>query len=159
LRDPGLYVVELASTRLGGALLGTSAPVYVPTAALVTNLSVHLKWGREASLVWVSALDSAQPVGGARVSVTDCTGKTLATATSDADGVAPFAALPWDDALPSCDLEWPENFYDYRQIQALRGLSGGLLVIAEAGADFGLVHSSWDEGIEPFRFDLPSAAW
>ena len=42
LGEPGLYVVELASTRLGAALLGTPGPLYVPTAALVTNLSVHL---------------------------------------------------------------------------------------------------------------------
>ena len=75
LGKPGLYVVELASMRLGAALLGTPAPVYVPTAALVTNLSVHLKWGREASLVWVTTLDGARPVAGARVSVTDCTGR------------------------------------------------------------------------------------
>ena len=159
LGEPGLYVVELASMRLGAALLGTPAPVYVPTAALVTNLSVHLKWGREASLVWVTTLDGARPVAGARVSVTDCTGKTLAAGTTDADGLARFARLPWDDALPACDLQWPENFFDWRQIQPLRGLSGGLLVLAESGDDLGMVHSSWDQGIESFRFDLPSESY
>ncbi|HJW70094.1 MAG TPA: MG2 domain-containing protein, partial [Candidatus Binatia bacterium] len=159
LGDPGLYVVELASTRLGAALLGTPAPVYVPAAALVTNLSVHLKWGREASLVWVTTLDSARPVAGARVSVSDCTGKRLAGGTTDTDGLARFAALPGDDALPSCNLEWPEDFWDWRQIQPLRGLSGGLLVMAESGDDLGLVHSSWDQGIETFRFDLPSESY
>jgi len=159
LGEPGLYVVELASLRLGAALLGTPAPVYVPTAALVTNLSVHLKWGREASLVWVTTLDGARPVAGARVSVTDCTGKTVAAGTTDTDGVARFARLPWDDALPACDLQWPENFFDWRQIQPLRGLSGGLLVLAESGNDLGMVHSSWDQGIESFRFDLPSESY
>jgi uncharacterized protein YfaS (alpha-2-macroglobulin family) len=159
LGEPGLYVVELASTRLGAALLDTAAPVYVPTAALVTNLSVHLKWGREASLVWVTTLDGAQPVAGARVSVTDCTGKQLAAGATDANGLARFARLPWDDALPACDLQWPEDFFDWRQIQPLRGLSGGLLVLAESGNDLGLVHSSWDQGIESFRFDLPSESF
>ncbi len=159
LGEPGLYVVELASTRLGSALLGMPAPLYVPTAALVTNLSVHFQWGRESSLVWVTTLDAAEPVTGARVSVTDCTGKVLASAATDADGLARFANLAEEAALPSCSLEWPENFFDWRQIRALRGLSGGLLVVAEAGADAGLVHSSWDQGIEPFRFDLPSGSW
>jgi alpha-2-macroglobulin len=159
LGEPGLYVVELASTRLGAALLDTPAPIYVPTAALVTNLSVHLKWGRESSLVWVTTLDGARPVAGAHVSVTDCTGKTVAGGTTDPDGLARFPALPREDALPTCELEWPENFYDWRQIQPLRGLSGGLLVLAESGGDLGLVHSSWDQGIETFRFDLPSEAW
>jgi hypothetical protein len=51
LEDPGLYVVELESSNLGQALLGKSAPLYVPTAALVTNLSVHFKRGRESSLI------------------------------------------------------------------------------------------------------------
>jgi len=50
LKDPGLYIVELESAILGEALLGISQPMYVPTAALVTNLSVHFKWGRESSL-------------------------------------------------------------------------------------------------------------
>jgi uncharacterized protein YfaS (alpha-2-macroglobulin family) len=159
LGDPGLYVVELASTRLGSALLGAAAPLYVPTAALVTNLAVHLKWGRESSLVWVTTLDAAEPVADARVTVTDCTGKALARATTDADGLARITDLPADDALPSCPLEWPEHFFDWRQIVALRGLSGGLLVLAESGDDLGLVHSSWDQGIEPFRFDLPSGFW
>ena len=27
--------------------LGSQKPMYVPTAALVTNLSAHFKWGRE----------------------------------------------------------------------------------------------------------------
>src|SRR5262249_24953573 len=143
LGEPGLYVVELASTRVGAALLDTPAPVYVPTAALVTNLSVHLKWGRESSLVWVTTLDGARPVAGARVSVTDCTGKMVAGGATDTDGLARFPALPRDDALPACELEWPENFYDWRQIQPPRGLSGGLLVLAESGGGLGLVHSSW----------------
>src|SRR5262245_28759828 len=42
LGDPGFYVVELASPRLGAALLGEDRPRYVATAALVTNLAVHL---------------------------------------------------------------------------------------------------------------------
>jgi hypothetical protein len=45
-RRPGFYVVELASPRLGAALLGKPQPMYVPAAALVTNLGVHFKWGR-----------------------------------------------------------------------------------------------------------------
>ncbi len=57
LRDPGFYVVELASPRLGAALLGDKRPRYVATTALVTNMAVHLKWGREDSLVWVTRLD------------------------------------------------------------------------------------------------------
>jgi uncharacterized protein YfaS (alpha-2-macroglobulin family) len=159
LGAPGLYVVELASQRLGEALTGAPGPLYVPTAALVTNLSVHLQWGRESSLVWVTSLDAAAPVAGARVSVSDCAGTVRATGTTDADGLVRFAALPDEAALPTCALEWPDPFFDWRQVQALRNLDGGLFVIAESGADAGMVHSSWDRGIEPFRFDLPPPSW
>ena len=41
-----------------------SKPVYhVSTAALVTNLAVHFKQGRESSLVWVTALDTRHAGG------------------------------------------------------------------------------------------------
>ena len=68
LKQPGFYVVELASPKLGDALLAEpsssgSKPVYhVSTAALVTNLAVHFKQGRESSLVWVTTLDTGLPV-------------------------------------------------------------------------------------------------
>jgi len=44
LKKPGLYVVELESAILGASLLDPPRPMFVPTAALVTNLSVHFKW-------------------------------------------------------------------------------------------------------------------
>ena len=45
LKKAGFYLVEFASPRLGKALLGKDAPMYVPAGALVTNLSVHFKTG------------------------------------------------------------------------------------------------------------------
>src|SRR5262249_20937670 len=159
LAGPGLDGVGLRSAQLGSAPLGKPATVFAPAAALVTNLSVHFKWGRESSLAWVTTLDEARPVAGASVSIADCTGAAVAKAVTDANGVARFAALPTDDALPSCDLTWPEHFFDWRQVRALRGLDRGLLVMAEHEGDLGLVHSSWDDGIEPFRFGLPFEPW
>jgi len=102
LAGPGFYVVELSSPRLGAALLGKRAPMYVPAAALVTNLAVHLKWGVAGSLVWVTALDSARPVEGAHVTVHDCAGKALWTGRTDARGLARIDALPARDGLPNC---------------------------------------------------------
>ncbi len=74
LGKPGLYIVELKSARLGSVLLGKNAPMYVPTAALVTNLSVHFKQGAANSLVWVTTLEDARPVAGAAVAIADCHG-------------------------------------------------------------------------------------
>ena len=87
-KKPGLYIVELESTILGTSLLGSPSPMYVPTAVLVTNLSVHFKWGRESSLVWVTTLDTGEPVKEAMVTVKDCQEKILWKGKTDANGIA-----------------------------------------------------------------------
>ena len=137
-KRPGFYVVELESQKLGEALLGRKAPMYVPTAALVTNMSVHLKWGREASLVWVTALDSGRPVADAAVTVADCQGRTLWSGKTGADGTA-RPAIPVENALETC-----------------RDRAGArLIVMARRGDDLSFVLDTWSEGIEPWRFQLP----
>jgi hypothetical protein len=67
---------------LGAALLderyGAQRKMYVRTAALVTNLAVHFKLGRERAMAWVTSLDKGKPVAGAQVQVSDCAGKPVA---------------------------------------------------------------------------------
>ena len=140
LTRPGFYVVELASPTLGNALLGRNVPRYVAAGALVTNMAVHFKWGRESSLAWVTALDTGKPVSGAAVRVTDsCSGKTLATGTSDAQGrVAVGGALVDPETYGSCTSSTPP-----------------LMISARAGDDFSFTMTSWGEGIRPYDFDLP----
>ena len=79
---PGFHVLEVASPVLGASLLapehGAGRTMYVRTSALVTNLAVHFKLGRENALAWVTTLDRGQPVAGAAVQVSDCNGKLLA---------------------------------------------------------------------------------
>ena len=143
LTRPGFYVVEMASPQLGAALLGRNAPRYVASAALVTNLSVHFKWGRGASLAWVTTLDGAKPVGGADIRVTDsCDGKTIATGRTDAKGALMFTSgLPDPETYGSC----PEDG------------SGAhpLMISARKDGDFSFTLTDWGEGIRPFDFDLP----
>jgi len=155
LGRPGLYIVELESARLGQSLLEKPGPMYVPTAALVTNLAVHFKWGAENALVWVTALDSGRPVAGARVTIQDCAGAVRWRGETDTEGIARVKALPARAAAPRCPEIRPGN--DYEQSRALRDTNDGLLVIAQTPDDLGLVHSSWDEGIQPWRFNLPIA--
>ncbi len=170
LKEPGLYVVEMESRILGSALLGESAdshgalqkrPVYVPTAALVTNLGVHFKQGRESSLVWVTALDIAKPVGDASVSIRDCSGKQIWSGKTDAQGIARISKpLPDQSHLPSCPFT-PDNdtYYDSPQLRALDGIRGGMFVFAKKEADMSFVHSSWNEGIEAWRYSLPGGSY
>ena len=141
LEKPGLYVVELASPRLGATLFGKPGTYFAQAMALVTNLGVHLKWGRESSLVWVTALDSGAPVANAAVSIKDCAGKTWWEGRSDPHGIASIERpLPRPADLPRC--EWN---------------SEGLIASARLGDDIGMVTSEWNEGIANWQFHLPSA--
>jgi len=79
--------------------------MYVPTAVLVTNLSVHFKWSRESSLVWVTTLDSAEPVKEAVVTVRDCQEKVLWKGKTDASGIARIEGLCLP-IFPSVPIRW-----------------------------------------------------
>ncbi|MGI8785636.1 MAG: alpha-2-macroglobulin family protein [Acidobacteriota bacterium] len=142
LKDPGFYVVELKSEILGASLLGKPGPMFVPTTALVTNLSIHLKTGIESSLVWVTALDTGKPSGDTLVTISDCGGGVLWSGRTDARGVVLPGKLPAREAARRCSMR--------------STLDGGLLVTAQLGEDFSFLHSSWDEGIEAWRFQLPT---
>ncbi len=140
LGGPGLHVVELASPRLGRSLLGADRPRYVATAALVTNLAVHFKWGRESSVAWVTRLDDGKPVAGATVTVTGaCDGTLRWSGTTDRDGVARIGqSLGEPTTASGCDY-LPQR---------------PLIAMAQVGEDFSFALSSWTEGITPYDFGL-----
>ncbi|MEP6785362.1 MAG: MG2 domain-containing protein, partial [Sphingomonadales bacterium] len=142
LAKPGFYIVELASPILGKALLGRDATRYVTAGALVTNMAVHFKWGREGSLAWVTALDSGKVVAGADVRITDsCSGQVLARGKSDAEGrLLVKSGLPQPETYGSCN----EN-----------STAHPLMVSARAGDDFSFMMTEWGQGIRPYDFDLP----
>lgn len=160
LKKPGMHIVELESPLLGAALLEKARPMYVSSAALVTNMSAHLKWGRESSLVWVTSLDKGTPVAGAEVHIRDCKGTLHWQGKTDSDGIARVRKkLP--DNLPYCrdkeQGEKNEDYYTDNNEPMLQGIDGGLFVFARKKDDLTFVHSSWDKGIESWRFHLPWA--
>ncbi|HTR61458.1 MAG TPA: MG2 domain-containing protein, partial [Candidatus Binataceae bacterium] len=161
LKARGLFVVELKSEKLGAALLGENKPMYVPTSALVTNLAVHFKQGRANSLIWVTELENARPVSGAEVAIADCNGAQIWSGSTDSRGIALVPKLPALDNPPNCnsdsgaDTDRETDYYS-DQTDALRDLSGGVLVTARHHGDFSFVHSSWKNGIESWRFHLPT---
>lgn len=140
LKEPGFYVVELESEKLGNSLLEKGGKMYVPTSALVTNMGVHFKWGREASIVWVTSLNEGKPVPGANVSVRDCKNNKLAEGATDSNGLFKLKGIT-RDKVNNCSYT---SNYD-----------SGLIVIAEKDNDLSFVHSSWENGIESWRFNLP----
>ncbi|MEP6942615.1 MAG: alpha-2-macroglobulin family protein [Betaproteobacteria bacterium] len=138
LPKPGFYVVELASPKLGAALLAQKRPYYVRSSALVTNLGVHFKLGRESSLAWVTHLDDATPAPNARVTVRDCFGHLHWEGRADGNGIARIPVQ-----LP------PDAFDCHSQY-------GGYYVIARADGDTAFTFSAWGEGISPWRFNVPT---
>lgn len=146
LAEPGYHVVELRSPRLGQALLDKTAPMFVRTGVLVTNLGVHFKWSRENSLVWVTSLDRGLPVADAEVVVHDCAGKPLWGGRTDAQG----------RALVQQALEPPS--WDDRRCVAERGffVTAHKADAAGGATDMAFVFSNWNRGIEPWRFNLPT---
>jgi uncharacterized protein YfaS (alpha-2-macroglobulin family) len=139
LAEPGYHVVEIESLRLGQALLDKRAPMYVRTGVLVTNLGVHFKHGRENSVVWVTTLDRGEPVAGAEVVVHDCNGRSLWSGRSDASGLAVVARV--------LDAEPPHCAADSGYFVTARNAATG---------DVAFVFSSWQKGIEPWRFHVPT---
>ncbi len=138
LPQRGYHVVEVESRVLGEALLAAKAPMYARTGTLVTNLGVHFKRGRSSSLVWVTSLDRARPVAGAKVAVNDCKGQVLWNGTTDAQGIARIDR-GFEDAN---DSVCPNT--------------DGLFVTARSSDDLSFVFSRWNRGIEPWRFNISS---
>jgi alpha-2-macroglobulin len=142
LPEPGYHVVEIESARLGESLLDKKAPMFVRTGALVTNLGVHFKLGRENSVVWVTTLDRGLSVAGADVVVNDCNGVKLWAGQTDAQGIA-RAAQAFDTRFESCAAD------------------SGLFVTARKAdakgvTDTAFVFSSWQKGVEAWRFNVPT---
>ena len=144
LKTAGFHVLEVASPRLGEALMAKQQPYHVRATALVTNLAVHFKLGRESSLVWVSALDSGRPVEGVDIAVRDCGGAIHAQGKTDRNGLLRIAeALPDVNTLPGCLNTWDRQYY----------------VTAYKDGDFSFVLSNWNEGISSWRFNLYNNRW
>src|SRR5450830_922632 len=146
LKDAGFYVVELESPKLGASLLGKPVPMYVRTSALVTNLSVHVKLGRENGAVWVTTLDTAKPVAGADIRVSNCKGEELWRDATNANGVAMIAHALVDVCATN---EGPDGSINGLFVSARKRDDKGL-------ADMAFALSSWNEGIESWRFNLPT---
>ncbi len=146
---PGFHVVEIASQKLGRALLdeklGKDRTMYVRSSALVTNLGVHFKLGRENALAWVTTLDKGQPVAGASVRVSDCQGNEIAQGSTDAKGIAKLTGI--SPRAPECGGGDDKGYF-------VSARHAG----ADSVQDMAFTWSSWQKDIEPWRFNLPTSS-
>ncbi|MFC4159330.1 alpha-2-macroglobulin family protein [Chitinimonas lacunae] len=133
LTGPGLHIIEVESQRLGRKLLERDPTMYVASAALHTNLAVHFRAGNDESLVWVTTLDQGWLVNDAAVAIYNCNGKQLASGRTNKQGVWLYPG------------KLSQARYDCPQF-----------VLARSGDDIGMVSSDWHDGIEPWRFNIPT---
>ena len=149
LPGPGYHVVEVASPKLGASLLAQPAPMYVRTGVLVSNLGVHVKLGRENSLVWVTTLDKARPVPGADVAISNCRGEPLWKGRTDTQGRAvvnqPLAVTRYEGCLVDNGLF----------VSARKAIDQGPY---KGQTDLAFAFTDWNKGVEPWRFNVPTAS-
>ncbi|CAH0355648.1 alpha-2-macroglobulin [Aquabacterium sp. CECT 9606] len=152
MNQPGFHVVEVESAKLGQALLDRDAPMFVRTSVLVTNLGVHFKTSTNNSLVWVTTLDKGKPVEAAQVQISDCQGQVVWSGRTDKLGLA------------MVKKELPRLTWEYCQSGASRNENEtGYFVSARktdahGRADMAFVWSTWNQGIEPWRFHV-NTSW
>ncbi|HEY1307111.1 MAG TPA: alpha-2-macroglobulin family protein [Vicinamibacterales bacterium] len=99
----------------------------------VTNLGISVKDSPQNTLVFVTRLDTGQPVPGASVSIVRMDNTTFWRGTTGSDGVA---------MAPQTPLRNPQNWYEPLSF----------IVIAEKDGDTAYVGSDWNEGISPWEF-------
>ena len=149
LQEPGFHVLEIESPHLGASLLEDSEPMYVRTGVLLTNLSVHVKQGRDDLLVWVTTLAGAEPVPNAEIAVLDCDGRPLANGRSNDQGVWHHRSAV--DSPRYCASTGLDGLFVSARIPAGHPQAHG-------AADYAFVLSAWDRGIETWRFNVPTSS-
>ncbi|QTN30739.1 alpha-2-macroglobulin [Rhodoferax sp. AJA081-3] len=152
---PGFHVVEISSQKLGSSLLderhGSGRTMVVRTSALVTNLGVHFKLGRENALAWVTTLDKGTPVANAQVRVSDCRGNEVGSAKTNAQGIANLSGISPEPPNCNGDGSYTNAYFVSARAQQPAGDGKGVV------DDMAFTWSDWNRGIEPWRFNLPTS--
>ena len=129
---PGLYYLEVSSPEV------REREWWEPSHHIVVVSRIHLtlKLGNREALIWATDLATGQPEARLDLSLLGPDGSTLASGTTDADGV--FQA--------ELDPLSPEEVWQPYTV-----------VAGEPGADdFAVAVSDWYEGIGPWEFGLAS---
>jgi hypothetical protein len=108
----------------------------------VTNLGITVKDSPQNTLVFVTRLDNAAPVAGAKVSIVNKDNSIHWSGTTGADGVATGPGIPHVERRYTGE----EDFTEWQR--------PNFVVLAEKDGDVAYVGSNWNEGIEPWEFDV-----
>jgi uncharacterized protein YfaS (alpha-2-macroglobulin family) len=118
--------------RARAARTRDNRPLVRASLVQVTNLGVSVKDSPQNTLIWVTRLDNAMPVPGARVSIVTTNGQVAWTGTTAADGTA---------VAPQTRLRSPREWSEL-----------AFIVTAEKDGDVAYTASDWNDGIMPWEF-------
>ncbi|HET7697353.1 MAG TPA: MG2 domain-containing protein [Vicinamibacterales bacterium] len=121
--------------RARAARTRDNRPLVRASLVQVTNLGISVKDSPQNTLIWVTRLNDAAPVPGARVSIVTTGGQVAWTGTTGADGTA---------LAPQTRLRNPR---DWSQL--------AFVVTAEKDGDVAYTASDWHDGILPWEFGSP----
>ena len=135
LPGKGLHLLELKTMASD-----QRSSLYPRTMALVTDLAAHVKFNHDTIAVLVTHLHDATVAANARISVRDCAGASIAQGHTNAQGLFSASHIAQvSKATNDCPEPW----------------RNGLFVIARLGDDATFTHTSWDEGVETWRYSIP----
>jgi hypothetical protein len=118
--------------RAHAARTRENRPLVRASLVQVTNLGISVKDSPQNTLIWVTRLDNAAPVPGARVSIVKADGQVAWSGTTGADGTA---------LAPETRLRDPRRWSEF-----------AFIVTAEKDGDVAYTASDWHDGILPWEF-------
>jgi uncharacterized protein YfaS (alpha-2-macroglobulin family) len=110
-------------------------PLVRSSLVQVTNLGISVKDSSVNTLIFVTRLDNAAPVSGAKVSIIKTDGNVMWSGTTGSNGVA---------IAPETRLRDARRWYEL-----------AFLVMAEKDGDVAYVASDWNDGVRSWDFGLP----
>ena len=133
--EPGLYALTLTAPEAFQRYNPGVKQQQVQFFA-ITNLSVTLKYSGDRALVWVTDMQTGNPVKGARIEFHSQAGSMPVSGVTDAQGFFESPMNIKDFATPGDD--WEPEFW----------------VTARTDDDFAFVSSQWRDGVQPYQFGL-----
>ncbi len=122
---PGMYLLRMRSDEISRAFQWLDARLLIVATANLT-----LKTTPAEALVWLTDLETGQPVGNVPITVYDATLNIISQGTSDADGLAHL------------DLPLPEETYMQRY------------VLAQDNQTFAIAEKNWGSDVYPYDFGI-----
>jgi uncharacterized protein YfaS (alpha-2-macroglobulin family) len=123
---------------------------YLKTLVQVTDFGITAKFSPDANLIWVTNLKDASPVPDASVEIRNDSNRVVWQGKTDDKGLVKspgWGKLRMAAAEQSTQGEGEEEFEEVRS-------QPRQWVIVRKGEDLAFTCSQWDEGIEPYRFDI-----